>query len=56
MDPNESGGVQIETKNHLEAPHINAKEPGDFSVEGETQTKQQVQETLQSTGQVQNGE
>lgn len=50
MDRNESGGVQMETKGHLEAPLTNAKEAGDHLVEVE------MQEKLQSAGDFHNGE
>lgn len=54
MDPNESGGVQMETKAQLEAPLTN--EAGQLLMGGEMQTKQQVQEKLQSPGDIHNGE
>lgn len=50
MERNGSGGVQMETEGHLEAPLTNAKEAGDHSVEG------QMQEKLQSAGDIHNGE
>lgn len=54
MDPNESGGVHMETKAQLEAPLTG--EVRELSVDDKTQTRQQVQEKLQSPGDIHNGE
>lgn len=50
MDPNECGGVQIETKGHLKAQFTNANEAGGHSADGEMQQKSQ------SAGDIHNGE